>query len=136
MSYPQDTTGLASEGPAPDALEAALTRALRRVDAPQGFAANLCDRAAATSATPERAKILAMPRRTAFLRRVPENAWMAGALAAMLALCTFLGAGLHLRHQRQQAALAQQQFETAMRVTDHALDHTRAQLQRAGIRLP
>jgi hypothetical protein len=43
---------------------------------------------------------------------------------------------VHVRHEREQAALATQQFETAMRVTDHALDQTRNQLQRAGIKLP
>jgi hypothetical protein len=64
-----------------------------------------------------------------------ERSWMAGALAAMLVLGAVGGEELHQRHERAQAALATQQFEAGVRVTDQALEQTRAQLAQAGVRL-
>jgi hypothetical protein len=58
---------------------------------------------------------------------------MSGALAAVLVVGVF---GVEQVHERRERAVATQQFVTAMRVTDHALDQTRAQLKRSGIRLP
>jgi len=57
---------------------------------------------------------------------------MGSAIAAVLVLGCFVAERVHV--ERQKAELAQQQFETAMRVTDHALDQTRVQLERAGLR--
>jgi hypothetical protein len=107
-------------------FEKKLAKAMRRVDAPPNVAKFL---AAAAEVHAERE----LPRaerkhRWAFFLPVPP----AGALAALLVLGVFAGEQVH---ERRQQAKAEQQFETAMRVTDHALDQTRAQLQRAGLKL-
>jgi hypothetical protein len=108
----------------PDAFEVQLTQALRRVDAPEGFAARVMGR------TSSPAKVVTMRSRFATLR---IRTWVGGAIAAMLALGVFGVEQAHVRHEREQAALAQQQFETATRITDQALEHAREQLARAGI---
>ena len=75
-------------------------------------------------------KVVAMRPR---LRSVRLQAWMGGAIAAVLALGMFGAEQLHLRRERaEQTAAANQQFEAAMQVTDRALAQTREQLQRAG----
>jgi hypothetical protein len=67
---------------------------------------------------------------------VRMQAWMGGAIAAVLALGMFGAEQLHLRRERaEEAAKADQQFAVAMQVTDHALEQTREQLQRAGLKL-
>ena len=72
-------------------------------------------------------RVLAMP-------RMPQaKAWMGGAIAAVLAMGCFAGAHMHTEHERK--VQAQQQFETAERITDQALAHTREQLQAQGIYL-
>jgi hypothetical protein len=64
------------------------------------------------------------------------QAWVGGAIAAVLALGMFGAVLLHQRRERaEQAAVATQQFEAAVRVTDRALAQTREQLQRAGLNL-
>lgn len=107
-----------------DEFERQLARALRRVEAPEGFAARVMGRVDA----PVPAKVVEMPRRQAPM-------WIGGAIAAMLAVGALVGEAVHVRHQREEAAVATQQFEAAMRVTDQALDQTRAQLKRAGLTL-
>jgi hypothetical protein len=67
---------------------------------------------------------------------VRMQAWMGGAIAAVLALGMFGAEQLHQRRERaEEAAKADQQFAVAMQVTDHALETTREQLQRAGLNL-
>jgi hypothetical protein len=110
-------------------FEKRLTRAMRRVDAPPNVAKFL---ALAAEVHAERE----LPRRErkhrwAFFFPKPP-AWAAGALAAVLVLGVFAG---EQAHERRRQAKAEQQFETAMRVTDHALDQTRAQLERVGLKL-
>jgi hypothetical protein len=56
-----------------------------------------------------------------------------GAVAALLAVGVFAGEQVHRHHQQE---LADRQFDTAVRITGHALDQTRAQLLRAGVQLP
>lgn len=110
----------------PDAFEQQLTEALRHVEVPAGFAVRVMDRAAAPAVAQ---KVVVMrPRRWGQL-------WLGGAIAAMLAVGAFVGETVRVRHQREQAELATQQFEAAVRVTDHALDQTRAKLERAGLKL-
>ena len=104
-------------------FEQELTLAMRGVDPPEGFAERVMARAQ-TSEQP-RAKVIAMP------RRLPS--WTSGAIAAALLLGVFFGVQIHLRHQREQAQIAQQQFEDGIRITDQALERTRQQLQRAGV---
>jgi type VI protein secretion system component VasK len=110
-------------------FEKQLAKAMRRVDAPPNVAKFL---ALATEVHAERE----LPRRErkhrwAFFLPMPPS-WAAGALAAVLVLGVFAGEQVH---ERRQQARAEQQFETAMRVTDHALDQTRAQLERVGLNL-
>ena len=105
-----------------DQFERELTRAMRGVDPPEGFADRVMARALA--GVPARAKVLWMPRHA--------QMWASGAIAAALLAGVFFGEEAHLRHQREQAA--QRQFELAMRITDHALQHTRQQLWDAGVR--
>jgi hypothetical protein len=104
-------------------FEMKLTHALQRVDAPEGFAARIMDRVA-EPAEAKTGKVIA------FRSRVQRYAALG--LAAMLAVGVF---GLNEMHQRHERAAATQQFETASRITDQALAHTRQQLARAGIAL-
>lgn len=69
-------------------------------------------------------RVFAMPR---------PRAWMGGAIAAVLAIGCFVGAHVHEQHERR--VVAEQQFETAERITDEALARTRAELQQRGINL-
>jgi hypothetical protein len=139
---PGKTRALAPEGSDADAaqifsheFDGQLTQALRPVDPPPGFAAKIMELAAspAASQAPRKPKLLVLrPRwQTPALRL-----WATGALAAALVACFFTGEQLHRRHQQE---LADQQFLTAVRITDHALAvstaQTRAQLLRAGINL-
>jgi hypothetical protein len=54
-------------------------------------------------------------------------------MAAVLAIGVFVGGQAYHRHQ--QKVLATQQFETATRITNQALDQARQQLARAGVSL-
>jgi hypothetical protein len=71
------------------------------------------------------------------MQRLPQaRAWMGGAIAAVLAIGVFAGAHIHEQHeQHERQAMAQQQFETAERITDEALARTRAELEQRGINL-
>lgn len=111
------------------ALEHELRNALRPVDPPAGFADRVIARARAEApAQPPRARILTFP-------SIGRRVWVPSAVAAML-LVGVAGEQAHQRlEQRRKAEEAQKQFETALRVTDHALEHAREQLQRAGIAL-
>jgi hypothetical protein len=138
-------------------FELLLARAMARVDAPEGFAERVVARAeadmvaASTQVSEARpgapgpgvsgsgapgpgvSGMVVMPKRQGLLRM---QAWVGGAVAAALALGMFGAGQLHLRHEREQkAALANQQFEAAVRVTDRALAQTRDQLERAGLKL-
>ena len=105
-------------------LERELAHALRRVDAPEGFAGRVL---AAAETTPRRAKVLAMPARV--------RMWTGGAIAAALLAGVFVQREVRAHERREQAALAQQQFETALRITGDTLDDVRRQLQHAGVEL-
>jgi hypothetical protein len=112
-------------------FELQLARAMRRVDAPEGFAARVMERGASPAEPAQ--KVVVMRSRFGLPRM---QAWTGGAIAAMLALGMFGAEQLHQRHEReQQTAMANQQFAMAVQVTDHALAQTREQLQRAGLNL-
>ena len=128
MDRPEERTNELGEWKM-DEFEAQLVRELRRVDAPEGFALRVLDRVSDRK-TPLRARVLMMPAWT-FKPRV----WVGGAIAAALVLGCFAAKQVRARQQQEKAELAQQQFETAMRVTDHALGQTRAHLERAGFKL-
>jgi hypothetical protein len=101
-----------------------LAKAMRRLDAPERFAAKVME--LATVPAKPKGRLLVMPR---------VQAWMGGAIAAALVLGTLITARVHVVRQQEQAALTERQFETAMRVTNQALDRTQLQLQRAGLKL-
>ncbi|MGA8939466.1 MAG: hypothetical protein WB439_09905 [Acidobacteriaceae bacterium] len=117
-------------------FELTLARAMSRVDAPEGFAARVMVRTASPTEKTQAEmtqKVVSMRPR---VRSVRMQAWMGGAIAAALALGMFGAEQLHLRRERaEQVAAANQQFEAAVSVTDHALAQTRAQLLRAGLKL-
>jgi hypothetical protein len=106
-------------------FELQLARAMRCVDAPEGFAARVLERATSPAAQ----TVIVMRPRSGLLRM---QAWSGGAIAAVLALGMFGAEQLHLRREREKA---DQQFAVAVQVTDHALAQTREQLQRAGLNL-
>ena len=108
-------------------FELQLARAMRRVDAPEGFAVRVMDRAASPVEVEQ--KVLVIRPRSGLWRL---QAWMGGALAAVLALGMY---GAEVLHQRREQAKADQQFAVAVQATDHALAQTREQLQRAGLKL-
>jgi len=101
-----------------------LAKALKRLDAPEGFAASVMERAVAPAKL--KGKLLMMPR---------MQAWMSGAIAAALVMGALITARVHVVRQQEQAAVTERQFETAMRVTNRALDQTQMQLQRVGLKL-
>jgi ElaB/YqjD/DUF883 family membrane-anchored ribosome-binding protein len=103
-------------------FEQHLSVALKRVDAPVGFADRVMERARA--AKPAGAKVVTMR---------PRRVWASGAVAAVMVIGVFVGEQTHLRHERERAELAQRQFDTAMRITDQTLEHVREQLQQAGV---
>lgn len=104
-------------------FEEELTRMIRRVDPPAGFADRTIARAVASSKIP--AKVIVMRQR--------PRPWFSGAIAAALLLGLFFAERVHVRREREQAAQAQSQFEAGIRITDRALEHTRQQLRRAGV---
>jgi hypothetical protein len=114
----------------PDTFELALTQAMCRVDAPEGFADRIMERAASPAVAT--AKIITMRPR---FQSLASRAWVGGAIAAALVLGVFGVEQVHVRRERERAALATQQFEMATRITDETLAHTREQLQKAGVPL-
>jgi hypothetical protein len=124
-------------------FELQLARAMRHVDAPEGFAARVLDRAVSpaevaalaqvSEARPEALGVVVMRPRSGLWRM---QAWAGGAIAAVLAIGMFGAEQLHLRRERaEEAARADQQFAVAVQVTDHALAQTREQLAKAGLNL-
>jgi hypothetical protein len=113
-------------------FEERLRMAMRRVDAPETMAQFM--QAAAEAQAERLLPRKERKRKWAFYLPRPQFAgWMTGAVAAVLAVGVFVGGQAYKRHERSVEAT--QQFETATRITDEALAHTRAQLQRAGIPL-
>ncbi|HEV2645190.1 MAG TPA: hypothetical protein VGU46_02375 [Acidobacteriaceae bacterium] len=95
-----------------------LMCAMRHVDAPHGFV-NRVMNAKGVAAEPARAISM----------RQTVRAWLTGAIAAGLVVGVLFAEQQHLRRQREE--MVQRQFEVALRITDHALEHTREQLARA-----
>jgi predicted phage tail protein len=127
-----------------DEFEQSLARALKRVEVRADTAAKfLAIAAEAKQQHRETGRMWVTPRidgkktggKLLFLPRPVFRTWVGGALAAALAVGVFVGEQARERAQARKQALAEQQFEAAMRVTDHALDQTRASLERAGLRL-
>lgn len=120
-------------------FEQELARALQRVDAPEGFAVRLMERAAkgdtahvvevpgrSPGPSPKSTRLFVMPRRQWL-------GWASGAIAATLVAGVFVGQHAHEQHERR--LLAEREFETATRIHDQALERVREELQRRGITL-
>lgn len=118
-----------------DEFERSLQRAMKRVDVRAETTAKFF--AIVAEAERERqqtGRMWVTPKTGGKLLFMPKPAFRSwiGAVAAGLAVGVFVG--VHERQERK-AEVARQQFDTAMRVTDHALDQTRAQLERVGLNL-
>jgi len=117
----------------PSDFEKQLTKAMQRVDAPETLM-----RSVMLQVDAER---VAAPAHVSNARHGAPRVWVwsrawfgAAAFATALLLVSVVGGErLHERHVRE--AQATQQFETATRITDAALQHTREQLARAGVSL-
>ncbi len=124
MNQREDWDGL--EGGSEKSLaefELHLAQALRRVDAPEGFAERVMGRAQA------------VPRSRVVVMRPKLRMWVGGAIAAALLAGAFSAEQIRVRRQHEQAEMARQQFEAGIRITDDALDHAREQLEHAGVGL-
>ncbi len=119
------TEELNNPGESFEELERHLARAMRRVDAPEGFADRVMERAKAEG--PAKAKVLMMPSR--------QRYWVGTAVAAALLAGVFVGDQQYDRRRQERAEVAQKQFEAGMQITDRALEHTRQQLERAGVQV-
>lgn len=108
-------------------FEQQLTKALQRVDAPETLVESVMLRVNA-----ERVVAPVKPKWSWSISR-PLFGAMSFATAALLLVGVIGGERLHERHLREAAAT--QQFETATRITDQALEHAREQLARAGVSL-
>ena len=120
-------------------FDRALTKAMQRVDPPETLAKFLMK---AAEVEAERALPRSQPsRRWAWVTPKPQRAafgrvsvQFGAAVAAVMLVCVLVAGQVHVRHEREQAAL-QQQFNEGLRITDRALDQTREKLQRAGLDL-
>ena len=118
------------------ALEAELRGTLRQaLLLPAGFAERVLQAAAveraALRATVGQRRVVAFPGRLRERWRLVAG----GAIAAGMLAGVFATEQVHQRRERERTEAAARQLETAMRVTSRALDQTRAQLARAGLRL-
>ena len=115
-------------------FEAALSRALRRVDAPEGFAARMAAMAEAEDRTAAIHRAEAKQKHWWQLSWGWKPAW--GGMAALLVAGVLTGHVIHDRDKEAQArALASQQFDVSMQITDQAMEHAREQLRKAGVGL-
>jgi len=120
-----------------DLFERALQKALRPVSPPETLAKFLAIAAEAQEQQRRTGRRWFRPRGRSgslgllFVTPWPR-VWAGGTMAAALLLCGLVGEQAYQRHQH---AVADQEFETSLRITNEALERTRAQLLQAGIRL-
>ena len=115
-------------------FEQALARAMKRVEVPAHTAAKLqtlAEQAERNRAHAGSFRLLKFSNGGARIFAISQpRAWMGGAIAAVLAMGCFVGARLHVEHERR--IRAERQFETAERITDETLARTREQLAQRG----
>lgn len=118
-------------------FEAALARAMKRVEPRPELTQKLLALADEAHwkqrASGRGLKVLRRSSSGRILIFPQQRAWLGGAIAAVLALGVFIGS--HSYQQHEKRVEAQRQFETAERITDQTLEHTREQLREAGITL-
>jgi hypothetical protein len=114
-----------------DAFELALQRAMARVDAPEGLLEFLM-----RATEVKRESVLPWrQRKHRFAWYLPrQQAWMGGALAALLTIGVFTASQVHERRDRARDR-ATEQFVESQHITEQAMAQTREQLRRAGIEL-
>ena len=116
-----------------DEFEVQLKQAMRRVEVRGETTARFIAIAAEVHAERE-VPWRQRKNRWAFFLPV-QPVWAMSALVVVVGLAV---GGHEVREQRQaeaqQRAVAEREFETAAQITDRALEHTRAQLERAGVR--
>jgi hypothetical protein len=114
-------------------FEAALMKALRPVSPPETLAKFLAIAAAAQEQQRRTGRRWFRPWSGGLLLVTSwPRVWAGGALAAVLLFGVVVGEQAHQRHEH---AVAEQEFETSLRITNEALEQTRAQLLQAGIQL-
>ena len=104
-----------------DELENQLRRALRPVDAPEGFADRLMKRLPPPQVTGKAPVLVALPRP----KKAPRNFALPAALAASLVAAVMLGQQIGIdRQKREEAAgrAATRELMQALRVTSQKLD--------------
>jgi hypothetical protein len=114
-------------------FEQELRTAMGRVNAPETLERFLMIAAEAETARTASGKAVVQHGRILAFRKPPV--WFGAAVAAALVVSVFTGEGLRLHREHIRAAEADRQFEQSEEITQHALDHAREQLQRAGISL-
>jgi hypothetical protein len=125
-------------GSSEDEFELALTRAMRRVEVRTETSAKFLAIAAEAAAERKRTgKLVYRPRpnslRGGLLVMLPRpKIWLSGAIAAALVAGVFVAQDVHQRHERE---VANRQFALSMQIEERAMEHTRQQLQKAGVPL-
>ena len=124
-------------------FEAMLARALRRVDAPEGFAARVTALAEAEERTKRAAASLATNGAAngaadkARWWQMSSWGWKPvwGAAAAILVAGVLGGHEVHERRMEQERVQASRHFDASVQITDRALEHAREQLKQRGVEL-
>jgi len=115
-----------------DHFELALTRAMRRVEAPAGFAERVMAEAASRPAHDDETVMNGAPRGVRVFVMPRPKVWLSGAIAAALVAGVFVAQDVHQRHERE---VANRQFALSMQIEERAMEHTRQQLEKAGVPL-
>ncbi len=113
-------------------FEGQLKKAMQRVDAPE----NLAKFIALAAEVQEDKHLPRRDRRNRWAFVLPWSAsWVGGAVVAVAAVLVviFSAGGLHVRQEHERVRTAEKEFEVSQQITEQALEHTREQLQRAGV---
>ncbi|MDQ2926108.1 MAG: hypothetical protein M3R43_11210 [Acidobacteriota bacterium] len=118
-----------------DDFERSLKRALKRVDAGAEMRAKfLAIAAEAEREHRQTGRLWVTPKSGGKLFFLPKfPVWATGAIAALLLVGVF--SIEQVREKRERVVLADRDFAVSQQITEQALEHTREQLQRAGIAL-
>ncbi|MEO7028842.1 MAG: hypothetical protein ABI147_05510 [Acidobacteriaceae bacterium] len=118
-----------------DDFERSLKRALKRVDAGAEMRAKfLAIAAEAEREHRQTGRLWVTPKSGGKLFFLPKfPVWATGAIAALLLVGVFSIGQVREKHER--VVLADRDFAVSQQITEQALEHTREQLQRAGIAL-